>query len=72
MATYVEAQAAKQKLAERFKFDLRVNGVGLAAQRGKFCVRVNLTSADDDHSDIPDELDGVKITTKIIGNVKLQ
>jgi hypothetical protein len=70
MANLEAAQAASRALACRLGDDRRVNGVGIAGSRPNFAVRVNLVDGAD-RPDLPDEIEGVPVEVKVVGQIVL-
>ena len=69
MTDRAAARAAKTALASRFAGDPCVAGVGLARQDAEYVVRVDLTEAGAG-SRVPQDVDGVRVITHVIGTVR--
>jgi hypothetical protein len=69
MTDRATARAAKRALADRFAADPGVAAVGLARQDADYVVRVDLTEAGAG-SRVPEDMDGVRVVTHVIGTVR--
>ena len=69
MTDRASARAAKSALAARFAGDPGGAGVGLARQDADYVVRVDLTRADTDGR-VPQDVDGVRVVTHVVGTVR--
>jgi hypothetical protein len=63
------ARAAKTTLATRFAQDPGVAAVGLARRDAEYVVRVDLVDAGAG-ARVPDDVDGVRVVTHVIGTVR--
>jgi hypothetical protein len=69
MTDRASARAAKSALAARFAADPGVAGVGLAREDADYVVRVDLREAGAGNR-VPDDVDGVRVVTHVIGTVR--
>jgi hypothetical protein len=69
MTDRATARAATSALAARFAADPGVAAVGLARQDADYVVRVDLTEPDAG-SRVPQDVDGVRVVTHVIGTVR--
>jgi hypothetical protein len=69
MTDRATARAAKSALAERLAADPGVAGVGVARRDADYVVRVDLTEAGAG-SRVPQDVDGVRVVTQVIGPVR--
>ena len=60
------ARAAKDKLAALLADRPAINGIGIAAFEGGFCVKINLDRPDED---LPQEFDGVPVRVEVVGKI---
>lgn len=68
VTTSAEARAAKNRLRARYRDDARVNGIGIAGQRDRYTVRVNVID-EETADDLPDEVDGVPVDKVVVGRL---
>ncbi len=63
------ARAAKSALTARLAAEPGVVGIGLARQKSAYVVKVDLADAGV-ASRVPDDVDGVRVVTEVIGVVR--
>ncbi|EID77412.1 MULTISPECIES: hypothetical protein [Rhodococcus] len=66
MATYRQSEAAQEVAWRLFSGDDNVAAIGIAKVGDEFGLRVNVTEPE---SDLPDEIDGVPVTVRVVGKI---
>lgn len=69
MTDRASARAARSALAERLSTEPGVVGVGLARRSSGYVVKVDLADAGVAER-VPDDVDGVRVVTEVIGVVR--
>jgi hypothetical protein len=69
MTDRTAARAAKSRLAERLSGDPGIVGIGLARRASGYVLKVNLADATAAPR-VPDDVDGVRVVTEVIGSVR--
>jgi hypothetical protein len=62
------ARAAKDKLVALLADRHAINGIGIAAFEGGFCIKINLDRPSDE--ELPVEFDGVPVTVEVVGTIR--
>ena len=70
--TLDEARAAKSRALDLFRHKAAVVGVGITRIDGGYGVKVNLESAPDSKTRLPETIDGVPIRVEIVGKIRKQ
>jgi hypothetical protein len=68
--TIEQARAAKERLADMLSGLAVVNGIGITGSRDDYAIAVNLLRPLNTDEPVPSELDGVRVETRVVGNVR--
>lgn len=68
--TLEQAQAAKQSVLRRLGTLAQVVGVGISRVGGEYVIKVNLSEPIEPGTELPTEIDGVRVRVEITGTIR--
>jgi hypothetical protein len=68
--TLEKAEAAKQAALQRFQTIGKVVGVGITRIAGEYAIKVNLSEPVDPGTELPTEIDGVRVRVEVVGVIR--
>ena len=68
--TLEQAQAAKQTALQRFGTIGQVVGVGITRVAGEYAIKVNLSEPVGPGTELPTEIDGVRVRVEVTGTIR--
>lgn len=68
--TLEKAQAAKQAALRRFERIGKVVGVGITRVAGEYAIKVNLSEPVLPGTELPTEIDGVRVRVEVTGTIR--
>lgn len=68
--TLEQAQAAKQTALRRFGAIGKVVGVGITRVAGEYAIKVNLSEPVGPGTELPTEIDGVRVRVEVTGIIR--
>jgi hypothetical protein len=68
--TLEKAEAAKQTVLQRFQAIGTVLGVGITRVDGQYAIKVNLSAPVEPGTELPTEIEGVRVRVEITGVIR--
>ena len=68
--TLEKAEAAKQTALQRFQTIGKVVGVGITRVEGQYAIKVNLSEPVEPGTELPAEIEGVRVRVEITGVIR--